>query len=149
MDNLILENEQKKELSERELLEEILSENKVRTLYSKVTAISAVGILAVVVACMFILLPRFNDFINNADEAITAAKITLAEAENAAAGLGKMSQDVIRTSGNVDTFVQENSSVLADTMEDISSIDYEKLNKAIEDLEAAVSPFANFMNRFK
>ncbi|NLL75978.1 MAG: hypothetical protein GX235_01835 [Clostridiales bacterium] len=143
------ENEDKKELSERELLEEILEENKIRTFYSKVTAISTVGILAVIVVCMLILLPRTDELIRNADTAIDAAKVTLAEAERAAVGLSQMSRNVTQTSKNVDAFVSENSTVIADTMTDISAIDYESLNKAIKDLEDAVAPFASFMNKFK
>lgn len=143
------ENEDKKELSERELLEEILEENKIRTFYSKVTAISTVGILAVIVVCMLILLPRTDELIRNADTAIDAAKVTLAEAESAAVGLSQMSRNVTQTSKNVDAFVSENSTVIADTMTDISAIDYESLNKAIKDLEDAVAPFASFMNKFK
>lgn len=149
MENKMTEAGDKKDLNERELLEAILEENKRRTFYSKITAVSTTGIFAVVVICILVLLPRVNGLINNAEEAVTAAKITLAQTENAAAGLAQMSQDVMQTSEDMSTFVAENSTAISDAVTNISSIDYENLNKAIQDLKDTVEPLANFMNRFK
>lgn len=137
------------ELNEKELLIKILEENKKRTFYSRISAIAAVSVFAAIAVCLLLVVPQLFTAVNNVNDALAVAGVTLAEAENAAAGLTKMSNNITKVSEAVDKFVTENSAALSEAMTDIGSIDYEGLNKAIRDLQAAVEPFANFMNRFK
>ena len=48
----------------------------------------------------------------------------------------------------MNTKLTENAQSLTDAVEKMNSIDFEGLNKAIQDLQDAVGPFASFMNRF-
>lgn len=136
-------------LSEKELLTGILAENKRRTFYSRITAIAAVSMCAAIAVCLLLVVPQIFSAVNNINDALAVAEVTLAEAENAAAGLTKMSNNITEVSESVNQFVTENSTALSEAMADIGNIDYEGLNKAIRDLQSAVEPFANFMNRFK
>jgi len=43
----------------------------------------------------------------------------------------------------------DNSQSLTDAVEKMNNIDFEGLNKAIQDLQDAVGPFANLMKKFK
>ena len=60
-----------------------------------------------------------------------------------------MSESITATSTNLNTFITDNSQMLTDAVTNMNSIDYDKLNQAITDLQTAVEPFANFMSRFK
>ena len=60
-----------------------------------------------------------------------------------------MSNEVTSVSEGLNDFIIENAQTLTDAAQDISNIDFEGLNKAIQDLQDAVGPFANLMNRWK
>ena len=49
---------------------------------------------------------------------------------------------------NVDTLVTTNQDGLVETLEKISAIDIETLNKAIKDLSAVIEPLAKFFSAF-
>lgn len=132
-----------------ELLQQILEENKKRSFYARVTAIASTAVLAVVIICLLIVLPDVNALIKNADSTLTSAQEALLEAENAAVGLSAMSENIVTTSEELNTFISQNSSSVTEAVEKMAGIDYEGLNKAIQDLQDAVEPFAKFVNRFK
>lgn len=137
------------DMNEKELLEQILEENKKRTFYSRIAAFAAIGVLAAVAVCLLLIVPQIYSAVDNMNHTMAVAEVTLAEAENAAAGLTLMSNNITEVSENVNQFVTENSTAISTAMKDISNIDYAGLNKAISDLQAAVEPFANFVNRFR
>lgn len=137
------------EEKEKNVLEQILEENKKRTFYARIAAAAATASLAVLIVCLLILLPRVNRLITDAEETLVSVQSSFAEMENAAAGLSGMSENIIATSTGLNDFVEDNSQAVSEAMEQMKNIDYEGLNQAIKDLQDAVEPFAKFVNRFK
>lgn len=142
--------------NEKEILEQILEENRKRTLYSKITAVSSSGIFAAIVLLLLLLVPRLSETADNvnavaaqAQGILGEAETTLAAIENAASGLAGMSESLSLTGESVNRLVTDNAAALADTVKQLGGIDYEGLNEAIRDLQDAVEPFAKFVNRFK
>lgn len=141
---------------EKELVEQLLAESRKRTLYSKITAFSSAGILLTILIFLIIFLPgltsaagKINEVAAQAEEITDKAENTLTQIETTVADFDEMSKSLSETSENINQFVTDNSTVLADTAKQLGNIDYDSLNKAIKDLQAAVEPFANFVNRFK
>lgn len=140
----------------KELLEELLMENRKRTLYTKIAAFSCTGILALLLLTAVLALPKLSATVRNVNAAVAGAQsvmgeaeTTLAAIENAASGLAEMSTGLKETGESVNRFVTDNSAALTDTVKQLGEIDYEGLNQAIRDLKDAVEPFAKLVNRFK
>lgn len=151
-----MDEKEKTQLSEKELLEQILEENKKRTLYARISMFVLIAVLAVIVLCVLIEVPKLNALIAQAETTLTdvqttldGAQTALTQVEGVAAGLIGMSDSITATSSSLNTFVTDNAETIAEAMEKIESIDYEGLNEAIQALHDAVEPFANLMNRFK
>lgn len=144
------------EAGEKELLQQILEENKKRTLYARISVlISMIGMI-IIILCLVIELPKLNVLITKAEatlediqETLGDAQTALEQVETVAAKLVDMSGSITETSTGLNSFVTENAETIAQAMEKIDSIDYDGLNKAIGDLQDAVEPFANLVNRFK
>ena len=73
----------------------------------------------------------------------------MAAANQALSEVSEMSSEITGVSTQLSEFITENAQTLSDAATDISEIDFEGLNQAIQDLQDAVGPFANLMNGFK
>lgn len=122
-------------------------------LFSKLTMIFTGSILAVIVLSAFILVPKAMATLVRVDRFITDAKVTLSNADTALEDIATMSTtvtaDINTLSIEFTTFLKEDATAITGAAEGIETIDFEGLNDAIQDLEDAVEPFANLMNRFK
>ena len=87
-------------------------------------------------------MPKVLVTLQHADQLIGNANLALAD-------ITRMSNSVGDMSKKVDQLVADNSEKLTESVEKLSSIDFAGLNKAIKDLQDAVGPFANLMNRWK
>lgn len=56
--------------------------------------------------------------------------------------------DLQQMVSGMETLVQTGQNSLEQTMDKLDTIDFDSLNKAIEDLSSVVEPMANFVNRF-
>lgn len=143
-----------KETDRKETVMEQLEEKQTKLLkkqlfYSRVTAFSALGFLVAVVIALVIVVPKAVITLTEINQAVELAETTLLNADTALADISEMSTNVTTVSIEMENFLLDNSETVTSAMEDISSIDFEGLNNAIQDLEDVVEPFANMMNRFK
>lgn len=122
-------------------------------LFSKLTMIFTGSILAVVVLSALILVPKAITTLNRVNSFIEDAKVTLSNADTALEDIATMSTtvttDISTITTEFTTFLKEDATAITGAAEGIETIDFEGLNDAIQDLEDAVEPFANFMNRLK
>ena len=63
--------------------------------------------------------------------------------------LSGMVENVDALVANVDGLVSTSQAGVEQTMEKLNGIDFEALNKAIQDLSDVIEPIANFFNTFK
>ncbi|MDD6811720.1 MAG: hypothetical protein PUD93_07645 [Lachnospiraceae bacterium] len=143
-----------KETDRKETVMEQLEEKQTKLLkkqlfYSRVTAFSALGFLVAVVIALVIVVPKAVITLTEINQAVELAETTLSNADTALADISEISTNVTTVSIEMENFLLDNSETVTSAMEDISSIDFEGLNNAIQDLEDVVEPFANMMNRFK
>lgn len=136
-------------MEEKNLLEQILAENKKRTTYTKVAAFSMVGILVAVVLVLVMAVPEVFRLMNEVNRLVNSAETLVTTAETSLEEISVMTESLTETSIGLNDFIADNSQTIADAISGIDAIDVETLNEAISDLHDTVSPFANFMNRFK
>ena len=122
-------------------VEQLLADSKKRTIYARITACMAVGIFLAAAAAFLAVVPKALHILEDAEQMLTSA-------ETAVTQISAMSESITATSTNLNTFITDNSQMLTDAVTNMNSIDYDKLNQAITDLQTAVEPFANFMSRF-
>ena len=104
--------------------------------------------MAVVIA-LLILVPSLLKTIHQVNGVVAEAEETLAQAQDALAGVDEMTDAVTSMSENMDTFVTENAVSIEQVMKKLETIDFEGLNGAIKDLGDVVEPMAKFFGKFK
>lgn len=125
-----------------ELLRELTRETQKQVYYSRVLGISSVGIFLVLVISFFVLVPKVTGV-------LTEVTTTLEDANTAIAGITDMSETLKTMGINMNQFITDNANSASEVMTSIDNIDFEGLNKGIQDLSDVVEPLANFFNKFK
>ncbi|MBQ9606234.1 MAG: hypothetical protein IJV16_03560 [Lachnospiraceae bacterium] len=141
--------EVKNEEGMEELLRQILEADKNEVKYAKRAAFFMMGLFVVFLVAAIIVIPKVVETLSNVNTAVVSAGETLKGADDAIENINKMSDSITKTSDNMNSMLTDNSESLTAAVEKMNSIDFEGLNSAITDLQDAVGPFADFMNRFK
>ena len=133
-----------------ELLEEIKKGNTKQVLYARLQCIFSI----VAALCCVIVLVLGLKILPELRTSVTQAETVLSNLEDvttelAKMDLGSMVENVDGLVKNVDDLVTTSQSGVAQTMDKINAIDFETLNKAIEDLSEVIAPIANFFNGFR
>ena len=127
----------------------LLEKTRKQLFYTRILALASGGIFLVVFVAAFVVIPKVNSVLRQADEVMTDAQGILQNADEAISNISAMSSEVTEVSHGLNVFITQNAETLTDAAKDISEIDFEGLNTAIRDLQDAVGPFAKMMNRFK
>ena len=131
-----------------ELLKKIERSNKKQVRWARTAGIFMILLFVVIGGALFMMVPRVINTLANIDVAVNSANEVLKEADAAISDINEMSRSLTTTSDELNSMLTENSAALASAISQIEAIDFESLNKAIEDLETTVGPLANFMGRF-
>jgi hypothetical protein len=100
-----------------------------------------ISALSCVVICVMVfrLMPQVNGLLGQMETVLT----DLEQTSHALAAL-----DLETMAGNVNSLTVLAQESLEQTMEKLNTIDFETLNKAIEDLARVIKPLADFFGRF-
>ncbi len=124
-------------------------ENSQKTLkWQRLSAICVAGIFAAVLVAGFLVIPRTILLIDEVHSAAQNVNEAVDKAEGAINDLSEMATSLENTSESFDKLITENSGALTESLDKIANIDFEGLNKGIQDLQDAVGPFASLMSRF-
>lgn len=133
------------------LLEDIKNINKKRVFWSRISTI----LLALLVAGVLSLVPIGIKTLNNANKALTNANDAIDTAVEALDQAQLIMDDLSGTidtletaMGSVTKLVDDSSKELKTAFENINSIDFESMNKAIKDLGDVVEPLSKFFKKF-
>ncbi|MBQ9361375.1 MAG: hypothetical protein IJT96_10120 [Lachnospiraceae bacterium] len=132
-----------------ELLKQILEADKKEVKYAKRAAFFMMGLFLVFLVAAIIIVPKVVETLSHVNTAVISAGETMKGADEALENINKMSESITGTSEQMNTMLTDNAQSLTDAVEKMNSIDFEGLNGAIQDLQDAVGPFADFMNKFK
>ena len=120
-----------------ELLKQILTQTKKEAIFSKVIAFIMLGVLLILLVATLIVVPRALSMIAeieqtalDAQAVVEQANVTLEGLSSTVDGVEEMTESITKT-GNA-------------LFDGIGKVDFDSLSKAINDLQAAIEPLANF-----
>ena len=124
------------------LLDDIREQNEVERTYFKkqlnmmrALMFSMGGIILILLVAVIILVPKITVTLDNANVALEQISFTAEQLDEVLI--------------SVETLVEDSSEGITQALDNMNSIDFEKLNKSIDDLNNVVSPLSNFFSRFK
>ena len=124
------------------LLDDIREQNEIERTYlkkqlnmMKVLMFAMAGIFLMLLIAVAVLVPKVTDTLDNANVALEQISYTAEQMDGVL--------------NSVETLVEESSAGVTQALDNMNSIDFETLNKSIEDLNSVVSPLSNFFSRFK
>ncbi len=126
-------------------LKQIRDLNKKRLLWSRVTAL-LMALFVVLVACV---IPAVLNTLKVAEDTMLTANDTLEQAQSIMTDMTSTIDTMETTLESVTKLVNDSSESLVAAFDNINSIDFEGLNKAIEDLGNVVEPLSNFFKKFR
>ena len=126
-------------------LKQIRDLNKKRLLWSRVTAL-LMALFVVLVACV---IPAVLNTLKVAEDTMLTANDTLEQAQSIMTDMTSTIDTMETTLESVTKLVNDSSQSLVAAFDNINSIDFEGLNKAIEDLGNVVEPLSNFFKKFR
>ena len=121
--------------TELDVLKELRNNSQKQSFYAKLAAYFTGGIFVVVAIAVIVVLPQVKNTVNKVNALADRAETTIDDAE-------AMIESVTETSNNANEIIINNSENFADSIENLSNLDFDGLNQAISDLQDAVGPFA-------
>lgn len=125
-----------------ELLRKIEKSNRQKNVTNIILCVfMLIAAVSCVVICVtvFRLMPQVNGLMSQMETVLT-------DLEHTSRSLAAL--DLETMAGNVNSLAVYAQESLQQTMEKLNAINFENLNKAIEDLAKVIEPLANFFGRF-
>lgn len=138
-----------------ELLEKLNETNRAQArwlrIQSVLTVVMALFCLAAVVL-VWKVAPQVNTVLEQTQSVLTnmesvAEEVAAMDLESMVDNVDTLVTNVLTLVEDAETLVTEGQTSLETTMEKLNAVDFETLNKAIEDLSDIIEPIANFFNK--
>ncbi|MBQ7725276.1 MAG: hypothetical protein IJT63_06665 [Lachnospiraceae bacterium] len=126
----------------KEILKELLEFEKREAKYQKVTSILIFCLVLIMGIVSFMIVPVAVQTLTTANATIIQAQEALAKITDEMENINGMVSSITETSDSVNKMVTDNAEDLTTSVQNLNSIDFEGLNKAIRDLQDAVAPMA-------
>ena len=120
-----------------ELLKQILTQTKKEATFSKVIACIMLGVLLILLVATLIVVPRALSMIAEIEQTALDAQAVVEQANVALEGLSS-------TVDGVEAMTESITKTGNALFDGIGKVDFDSLSKAINDLQAAIEPLANF-----
>ena len=124
------------------LLDDIRQQNEVERNYlkkqlnmMKALMFAMTGIFLILLVSVAVLVPKLTTTLKNANVALEQVSYTAKQVEDVFVG--------------VETLLEDSSEGVAQALDNMNSIDFDKLNKSIDDFNSVVSPLSSFFGRFQ
>lgn len=156
------------EMNERELLQALLEQQEKNAKLVRIAAIALAAMAVVLLIAVLILVPLATHTLNQAIDTLSDTQTTVVQAQTALSKLTELSenaQDSMDTLDrlseraedslnevdamieNVNGLVADNTGALQETLQKLSTIDFEKFNQSIEELSEVIGPLARLFAR--
>lgn len=124
------------------LMDEIRQQNEQERIYLK-KQLNMMKALAFAMAGVFLMLLVTAAFL------VPKITVTLHKADVCLEQISYTAGQVDEVFESVELLVEDSSEGVAQALDNMNSIDFEKLNQSIDDLNQVVSPLSSFFGRFK
>ena len=121
---------------------ESLKVEKKHLFWQRISALAVVAIFLVVLVSAIIIIPQVTQTLGHINSVAQKAE---AEIEN----VDTMVTEMTAASENLNKLVDDNAEGLTTAVTNMSNVDFDGLNKAIEDLQNTVGPMASFFGKFR
>ena len=135
------------DMNEQELLRELLSEQKKSARNSWIAMIAVVVMTAALLIGFGMVLPKVTRTLDAAYTTLNEGETLLKQAEEMVEQAKHSLAEVDFMVGSVNKLVEDNTEDLTEAMDKLNSLDIEKLNQSIEDLNAVIAPLAKLFGR--
>jgi predicted PurR-regulated permease PerM len=122
--------------------EQMLNVNKKTLGWQRFAALMVLATFMVILVTALILVPQIVETLNNINK-------VAGEVEQSLQGVDTMVAEMTSASENLNKLVDDNAQGLTTAVENLANVDFDGLNKAIQDLQDAIGPMATFFNKFK
>ncbi len=126
--------------TQEEVMKALLKNSKRQVFYSRLAAIFTGVLMVAVVISLVRVVPKFLVTMENANIILVNAQKTLEDIET-------MSTSITQTSEDLNKLVGDNAESLSASVQKLSEVDFESINQATRDLQDAVGPLADAMNK--
>ena len=124
------------------LMDDIREQNEIERSYlkkqlnmMKVLMFAMKGIFLMLLIAVAVLVPSITSTLDNANAALEQISYT--------------AQEMDSVLNSVESLVEDSSIGVSEALENMNSIDFEKLNRSIEDFNNVISPLSSFFSRFQ
>lgn len=133
----------------KNLLDDIRQQNEVERTYlkkqlnmMKALMFAMTGIFLILLVSVAVLVPQLTKTLNNANLALEQVSYTAEQIVSTAEQIDEVFE-------GVKTLLEDSSEGVSQALDNMNSIDFDKLNKSIDDFNSVVSPLSSFFGRFQ
>ena len=137
------------ENSMKALLDDIREQNEIERTYlkkqlnmMKALMFAMAGIFLILLVSVAVLIPQLTKTLNNANLALEQVSYTAEQIVSTA-------EQIDEVFAGVETLLEDSSEGVSQALDNMNSIDFDKLNKSIDDFNSVVSPLSSFFGRFQ
>ena len=135
------------EMNEQELLQELLRVQKKSGRNSLIAMLAVVLLVAVLLVGLATLLPRATRTLDAAYTTLGEGEVLLKQTEEMVEQAKRSLREVDTMVGSVNKLVEDNTEDLSEAMDKLNSLDIDRLNRSIADLNAVIEPLARLFSR--
>ena len=142
-------NEQAEKLREQsDLLEQLIRLQKKELRNARLTALASLVVIVVLVAAGAILVPRAAALLDHIEHSLTDIDTLAAEAGTMLSEAQSTVSQVDSLARNANRVVVDNTEAVKEAMDKLNSVDFQRLNEAVDSLAQAVEPLAKLSSLF-
>lgn len=130
------------------LLDDIREQNEIERMYlkkqlnmMKALMFAMTGIFLILLVSVGVLVPKLTTTLDNTN-------VALEQVSYMAEQIVTTAEQVDDVFDSVETLVEESSEGVTKALDNMNSIDFDKLNQSIDDFNKVVSPLSSFFGRF-
>lgn len=132
-----------------EVMQKLLDNSNKSLKLQKIRTVCVLVILVAVGISIFAIVPRVVSTLDKIETAATSVYETIGKAEATIDNIDKMAESLKSTGDNMNSILNDNGDKLTESLDKMANIDFDGLNQGIKDLQDAIGPLANFMNKFR
>lgn len=140
--------ENKTSKSTEELLTEILKYQKRGSRITRIASFAVIAIVVAIAVCLVLLMPKIVGFVDHAETSLSQLDGVISETSSMMDEVNGLITEAGTLIDNSNKMVSENTDAVSETVQKLNNIDFETLNKAINELHDVVEPLSNFFGKF-
>lgn len=132
-------------MSDHELLVELVKAQRETASKQKTTMLITLATFAIILIALIIVVPKSLMTMSRVEDMTKDTKAVAEKTEALVEQAGESLEGIDQMVRDVDQLVTENNEAVSDAMDNFNSVDFDRLNDAIDDLASIIEPLANLL----